>query len=346
MGYPSQGMTDPVARADIADLESGATPAGVASALAAGATMADDVTGVAPADQALATTLAALGIRRRAITGANSLAASDLGGVVDATSGTFALTAPSSLGASFWCFVLNSGTGTVTFTPSGGAATVDGAATFALVGRCARIFFLDTVTAGAWKSIIVGMAGHILIPSGTVGLPGLAFEVDKTTGIYTEAAGRIRFGTGGSIRALIDSGGLTVVGALTGNGGGSTIYQFSANVLNRTSDSSESSASLGSTITNAGAGALVSRTLPSAAAGYWFEFAVLDADGLKIVANTGDDIRVIDKITATAGYISSTTIGSVVRLVAMDATTWVATYIHGVWTDGTFTYDDTSLTSP
>ena len=54
----------------------------------------------------------------------------------------------------------------------------------------------------------------------------------------------------------------------------------------------------------------------------------------------------IDKITGTAGYISSTTIGSVVTLVAVDATTWVATSIHGVWTDGTFTYDDTANTTP
>lgn len=91
---------------------------------------------------------------------------------------------------------------------------------------------------------------------------------------------------------------------------------------------------------------LVTRTLPTAAAGWTYTFVVMDADGLKIQAATGDDIRVIDKITGTAGYISSTTIGSVVTLVAVDATTWVATSIHGVWTDGTFTYDDTANTTP
>lgn len=99
-------------------------------------------------------------------------------------------------------------------------------------------------------------------------------------------------------------------------------------------------------LTNEGTTAANYHTLPTAAAGYVFEFIVQDADGLRVVANTGDTIRVIDKVTATAGYIESTTIGSVVRLVAINATEWYATSVHGVWTDGTWTYDDTGNTSP
>lgn len=99
-------------------------------------------------------------------------------------------------------------------------------------------------------------------------------------------------------------------------------------------------------LTNEGATAVNYHTLPTAVAGYVFTFVCQDADGIRITANTGDTIRVIDKVTAAAGYIESTTIGSCVTLVAINAVEWYATSIKGVWTDGTFTYDDTSLTTP
>lgn len=102
----------------------------------------------------------------------------------------------------------------------------------------------------------------------------------------------------------------------------------------------------GTVFTNEGATAANYHTLPSAAAGYQFTFIVQDADGIRIVANTDDTIRVIDKVTAAAGYIESTTIGSTVTLVSINAVEWYAISINGVWTDGTFTYDDTSLTTP
>lgn len=102
----------------------------------------------------------------------------------------------------------------------------------------------------------------------------------------------------------------------------------------------------GTVFTNEGVTAKNYHTLPSAVAGYKFTFIVQDADGMRIVANTDDTIRVIDKVTAAAGYIESTTIGSVVTLIAINATEWIATSIHGTWTDGTWSYDDTSLTTP
>jgi len=103
---------------------------------------------------------------------------------------------------------------------------------------------------------------------------------------------------------------------------------------------------MGRVYSNTGATARNDYTLPTAVGGRHYQWVILDADGIRITANTADTIRVIDKVTAAAGYIESTTIGSVVTLVAINATEWVATSIHGVWTDGTFTYDDTSLTTP
>lgn len=99
-------------------------------------------------------------------------------------------------------------------------------------------------------------------------------------------------------------------------------------------------------LTNEGSTATNYHTLPTAVAGYVFTFCVQDADGLRVTAAAADTIRVIDKVTAAAGYIESTAIGSSVTLQAINATEWFATSIKGVWTDGTWSYDDTSLTSP
>lgn len=97
---------------------------------------------------------------------------------------------------------------------------------------------------------------------------------------------------------------------------------------------------------NEGATAKNYHTLPTAVAGYVLTFCCQDADGIRVTASGGDTIRVIDKVTAAAGYIESTTIGSTVTLISINATEWFATSINGVWTDGTWSYDDTSLTSP
>ncbi len=101
-------------------------------------------------------------------------------------------------------------------------------------------------------------------------------------------------------------------------------------------------------ITNEGSTAKNYHTLPAANGGYSLQTTlyVQDADGIRITAGAGDTIRVLDKVTAAAGYIESTTIGSYVTLQDINATEWVAIGIGGVWTDGTFTFDNTGLTSP
>lgn len=98
--------------------------------------------------------------------------------------------------------------------------------------------------------------------------------------------------------------------------------------------------------TNEGSTAANYHTLNSAAAGPTNTWCVQDADGIRITAAGVDTIRVIDKVTAAGGYIESTTIGSCVTLLTLNATEHFAHPINGVWTDGTFTYDDTGLTSP
>ncbi|HMJ83686.1 MAG TPA: hypothetical protein VK504_10990, partial [Vicinamibacterales bacterium] len=96
---------------------------------------------------------------------------------------------------------------------------------------------------------------------------------------------------------------------------------------------------------NSGATALAVRTLPAAGNGKSYTYYVLDADGIKIQAGAGDTIRVITKVTASAGFVQSTTIGSTITLVAVGSV-WAAISVHGNWTDGTFTYNDTTLLTP
>lgn len=83
--------------------------------------------------------------------------------------------------------------------------------------------------------------------------------------------------------------------------------------------------------TNEGATGMVTFTLPTAVANYDYTFIVQDADGITITANTGDTIRFGGTVTAAAGSISSTTIGSVIRLTAINSTEWLAVSLVGTW---------------
>jgi hypothetical protein len=88
----------------------------------------------------------------------------------------------------------------------------------------------------------------------------------------------------------------------------------------------------GTVRTNTGATAQVAFNLPTAAYGRKFTFVVSDAYNLRIVADTGDTIRIAGNVTPAAGYIEASTVGNTVTLVGMDATRWVAISHEGTWT--------------
>jgi hypothetical protein len=88
----------------------------------------------------------------------------------------------------------------------------------------------------------------------------------------------------------------------------------------------------GKVYTNEGASAQIVFNLPTAAAGLDFTFIVQDADGIQVVAASGDTIRIAASATPAAGNISTTTVGNTVKLVAINATEWVAVYYVGTWT--------------
>lgn len=85
---------------------------------------------------------------------------------------------------------------------------------------------------------------------------------------------------------------------------------------------------------NTGAGALTTFTLPPAAAGFEYEFVVMDTDGIRVVAGAGDDITVGGSTSAAAGRIDSTTLYSSAKLRCMDDTHWVAVATNNIaaWT--------------
>lgn len=88
----------------------------------------------------------------------------------------------------------------------------------------------------------------------------------------------------------------------------------------------------GKYFTNEGAAAKNYHTLPSAAANLGpYTFICEDADGIRITAASGDTIRLANTVSATAGYAESTSIGSVVILIAINATEWIATSVTGTW---------------
>lgn len=87
-------------------------------------------------------------------------------------------------------------------------------------------------------------------------------------------------------------------------------------------------------LTNEGILAENYHTLPSAAAGLEFTFVVQDTDGIRITAAAGDTIRPIAGTAASgaAGFIRCATAGAFIRLLAVNATEWIAIGSAGTWT--------------
>lgn len=72
-------------------------------------------------------------------------------------------------------------------------------------------------------------------------------------------------------------------------------------------------------------------TLPLAAAGMIFTFICNHTDGIRVTANTGDTIQMNGSTSIAAGYAESTVAGSVVRLICVDGTEWIADTVIGTW---------------
>lgn len=121
-----------------------------------------------------------------------------------------------------------------------------------------------------------------------------------------------------------ENGNLTLAGNLTVNGSSSFVRAGSLGTetisVKATTPQTVTAAQSGTIFTNEGAEAIIVFTLPTCAAGLVYTFVVQDADGIRVTANTWDTIRIASGVTAAAGNVSSTTAGSVLKLVGINAT--------------------------
>lgn len=116
----------------------------------------------------------------------------------------------------------------------------------------------------------------------------------------------------------------------TGSGGG---LMFAIHtVAAKTADYPVVAGDAQTIFTNEGTTAKRNNTLPGAAAGLTYTFIVQDTDGVTVTAAAGDTIRIASSVSAAAGNIDTTTLGSTVTLVAINATEWIATSVIGTWT--------------
>lgn len=161
-----------------------------------------------------------------------------------------------------------------------------------------------------------------IIPSGATALVGgPSSSTDRAIAIWNGTTGSLLQNSYPTISAG---------GSLNMNGGG---LNGNMTVAVRTTTPISLSANNGMQVnTNEGATALIVHNLPAAAVGVSYTFVVQDADGIRVVADTGDTIRIAGSVSAAAGRIDSTTVGSTVTLLAINATEWVSIATNGTWT--------------
>lgn len=128
----------------------------------------------------------------------------------------------------------------------------------------------------------------------------------------------IGFASGSSLACASDG-----VCAITNNAGtSSATLTMAAPVTDRTTNLTLTAAMCGGVYTNSGASGEVDFTLPATAVGCEFEFYVEATQILKVIANTGDTIRLAATVSASAGNIQSTTIGDSWTIRQTSASTW------------------------
>jgi len=235
-------------------------------------------------------------------------------------------------------------------TVTGAAAANPATVTVAATGSDTNIF-LDLTPKGT---------GGVRFPFGTAANPGLGFQTTTDRGIFGAASGLWVTIAGNAIAGADATGFYVTSSKLLGASSGvvgtnaidtslsrnaAGIWQFGTSSANASGSflglitltvqaSTPLSVSTGvsyTTYTNEGAGAQIVFNLPAAAAGLNYRFIVQNANGIQVKANGTNTIRLASAVSTAGGTATSTTIGSSITLVAINATEWMAREIVGTW---------------
>lgn len=221
---------------------------------------------------------------------------------------------------------------------AGGSVTITAGAAARFTSGNANGGNINLVTGAG---IGTGTAGQILISDdGTAAKPALAFDVSGNTGYgISYSGGAIQFSVNGVLAASVNNSGFSMAGGYGVVGNATTpgpLYGFKRKRFDLSSSTTLTSGSYnGATITNSTAGAGITSTLVTAAAGY--NHRMLDDNASHrwtIKPNTSDTIIWTDGtvVTAATGSIVSTGRYDMVDLEAIDATVWIASNVRGTWT--------------
>ncbi len=170
-------------------------------------------------------------------------------------------------------------------------------------------------------------AGKVGIGTST---PSTALTIENTSAQF-----QVGYDPSTYTTMAVDPTGLTTFDI---NSGSNRVFKFGSPVLHRVVVTPQSTTpvsilgvSAGTSYTNEGATAEVEITLPGALEGIIYTFTVQDADGIKIIADTGDTININGVVSASGGYAESLSIGSTLTLTSINGTEWIATSNVGTW---------------
>jgi hypothetical protein len=171
---------------------------------------------------------------------------------------------------------------------------------------------------------------------GSISLGGFNDDAASAMRVFATLEGRKENGTTGNSSGYLaiktnNGGTLTERARIHPAGGLSFRMEVEANVAGSGAPNVLTNVETNKVFTNEGVTAQNYHTLPTATAGLVYTFFVQDSDGIRVVAASGDTIRIEGSVSGAAGRIDSTTVGSSVTLVAINSTEWVAIMVTGSW---------------
>lgn len=179
-----------------------------------------------------------------------------------------------------------------------------------------------------WQSKIGGAAATKPMTLTSSGVLTLLGNVSATS--FTAAAGNQFTLTSGF--SIASGGANGTIQPTTSSGSFIATIQWSTTNTTKTANYSVAAIDGGIEFNNAGAGGAVTNTLPTSRSGLQFSFYVDAAQILCVQAAGSDTIRDVGTVSAAAGNVFSSTVGSTLHLFCPVAGKWIIDQERGTWT--------------